>query len=115
MSARDQLVERVALAMTGRSGGWTKQDREPVSPLGADSHASIMIDLVREVLDAAYPQITTVADREALSVGTVVRSAAGTIACRFDEERGVVFGMSLPFPWRTLQLPLTVLWAEDRS
>lgn len=54
--------------------------------------------------------IEDVESRDALPDGTVVRSSAGTIACRFDNGRGVMFGMSLPFPWKNLALPLTVLW-----
>ena len=54
--------------------------------------------------------ITTTTQLEALPVGHVVRSAAGTIAARFDQDRGVVFGDNRPFPWIALELPATVLW-----
>jgi len=54
--------------------------------------------------------IDDVESRDALPDGTVVRSSAGTIAARFDNSCGVLFGMSLPFPWENLTLPLTVLW-----
>ena len=57
--------------------------------------------------------ITTSAERAALPVGTAIRSSAGTIACRFDEKRGVVFGSDYPFPWESLELPLTVLYRPD--
>ena len=47
--------------------------------------------------------------------GSIVRSNAGTIACRFDYGAGVVFGDDRPFPWGSLDLPVTVLWTpEDR-
>lgn len=54
--------------------------------------------------------ITTTTQLEAVPVGHVVRSAAGTIAARFDQDRGVVFGDNRPFPWIALELPATVLW-----
>lgn len=54
--------------------------------------------------------ITTTTQLEAVPVGHVVRSAAGTIAARFDQDRGVVFGDNRPFPWIALDLPATVLW-----
>lgn len=54
--------------------------------------------------------ITTIPQLEAVPVGHVVRSAAGTIAARFDHDRGVVFGDNRPFPWTDLGLPVTVLW-----
>lgn len=58
-------------------------------------------------------QIRTAAELDALPVGSVVRSSAGTIGCRFDRKRGVVFGSDYPFPWESLQLPLTVLFRPD--
>lgn len=54
--------------------------------------------------------ITTVKELNELSEGSVVRSSAWTIACRYDLTRGVVFGVREPFPWSGLQLPVTVLW-----
>lgn len=95
---REQLVEAAAKAI--RSVG----DFGPFAP---NDYARAEAEAV---LDAILPQVTTVAERAALPVGAVVRSTAGTIAARFDAERGVVFGMSQPFSWATLQLPLTVLW-----
>jgi hypothetical protein len=50
------------------------------------------------------------AELEALPTGTIVQSNAGTIACRFNRVRGVVFGSNHPFDWDALQLPATVLW-----
>lgn len=46
--------------------------------------------------------------------GTVVRAVDGTIACRYDETRGVVFGDERPFPWTVLRAPAVVLWPVDR-
>lgn len=54
--------------------------------------------------------IETEAERDALPRGCIVRSAGGTIACRYDATRGVVFGDERPFPWSSLQLPLTVIY-----
>lgn len=65
------------------------------------------------ILEAGYRKpriIEDVGSRDALPDGAVVMSSAGTMACKFDSSRGVMFGMSLPFPWKNLALPLTVLW-----
>lgn len=45
--------------------------------------------------------------------GTVVHAKDGTIACRYDAERGVVFGDERPFPWSLLRAPATVLWSPE--
>lgn len=47
----------------------------------------------------------------AVPIGTVVRADDGTIAARFDTERGVVFGDERPFPWAVLRAPAIVLWS----
>ena len=52
---------------------------------------------------------STAAERDALPAGTVVRSASGTIAGRFDATVGVVLGDERPFSWTDLELPLTIL------
>ena len=53
--------------------------------------------------------ITTLDDLLSLPVGAVVRSSAGTIACRADLAHGVVFGDERPFSWVLLALPATVI------
>ena len=58
--------------------------------------------------------ITTAAGLDALPIGSVVRSSAGTIGCRYDERRGLVFGDDRCFPWTDhLAFPLTVLYRPD--
>ena len=59
--------------------------------------------------------ITTAEARSALPPGVIVRSAAGTIACRHDGGMGVCFGVERPFAWDQLALPLTVLWRPDQG
>ena len=54
--------------------------------------------------------VETVEGRDAIPVGTVVRSASGTIGCRYDGHRGLVFGEDVAFEWSLLALPLTVLY-----
>ncbi|MBU8830861.1 hypothetical protein [Mycolicibacterium goodii] len=54
--------------------------------------------------------IETAEQLDALPRGVVVRSAAGTLWCRFDQTRGVVFGDHRPFPWARLALPARVLY-----
>lgn len=51
--------------------------------------------------------------RMTVPAGTVVHAADGTIACRYDETRGVVFGDERSFPWRVLNAPAVVLWPRD--
>ncbi|MEA5453280.1 hypothetical protein SPF06_00960 [Sinomonas sp. JGH33] len=53
--------------------------------------------------------VTTAAELDALPVGSVVRSDAGTIACKCEATRGVVFGDDRSFPWLKLATPATVL------
>lgn len=80
-------------------------------------------DLIIEVR-LSTPEIATLEQLRAIPVGTVVLSAAGTIACRYDQDHGVVFGDERPFPWEALhkEFPLQVLYpsegkanAQDRS
>lgn len=47
----------------------------------------------------------------AVPAGTGVASADGTIAARFDTDRGVVFGDDRPFLWDLLTTPAVVLWS----
>lgn len=53
--------------------------------------------------------VATAEDLDALPFGTVVRSDAGTIATKCGFTLGVVFGDERPFPWRYLDLPVTVM------
>lgn len=55
--------------------------------------------------------LATDAEIAAVPTGTVVRAADGTIAARFDTERGVVFGDERPFAWNVLRAPALVLWS----
>lgn len=57
--------------------------------------------------------VTTAAELDALPRGAVVRSTAGTIACRWDRTRGVVFGDDRSFAWSKLALPADVLYLPD--
>lgn len=59
--------------------------------------------------------ISTVEELDRLPIGVVVRSAEGSIACRFDATRGVVFGDERPFPWLRLALTARVLWTPDEA
>ena len=68
--------------------------------------------LIAAVAEEHYrPRVETVAERDALPVGTVIRSNVGTIAARFDRYRGVVFGDDRPIEWTCLALPAVVLWS----
>ena len=58
--------------------------------------------------------ITTVEQLDRVPAGAIVQSAAGSIACRFDDRNGVVFGDDRPFPWHKLALPALLIpgWAR---
>jgi hypothetical protein len=58
--------------------------------------------------------VSTVEELEALPIQSIVMSAAGTVACRFDEKLFVCFGDDRPGePWSRLALPARVLFAPD--
>lgn len=69
-------------------------------------------EATNQVMNLLRPpaRVTTEEARDALPVGHVVLSAAGSIACRASETLGVILGDSRTFPWTLLQLPLTVLY-----
>jgi hypothetical protein len=51
----------------------------------------------------------------ALPRAAVVISSAGTLAQRFDTDRGALFGDDRPVRWGDLTLPAVVLWRPDRG
>lgn len=61
------------------------------------------------------PTVATEDDRDALPPGVIVRSATGTIACRHFSGVGVIFGDERPFPWKSLTLPLTVIYIPGEN
>ncbi|MGH1563080.1 hypothetical protein [Mumia sp. DW29H23] len=114
---RRQMDQAHESMMVDRNG-WTDQqwvedakhlmdhvDGAVTSLLNGHAHALIRLALPR--------LIETPAERAALPRETVVRSAGGTIACRYDDASGFVFGMSSPIKWSDLGLPLTVLWDPE--
>ncbi len=56
------------------------------------------------------PAPLTKSELDTVPHGTVVRSADGTIACRYDDSRGVLFGDERPFLWSVLRAPAIILW-----
>lgn len=71
---------------------------------------TLVPELIVKVEKAIPLRIETAADLDRVPSGSVVRSSAGTIACRFDGRNGVVFGDERPFPWHKLALPAEVIW-----
>lgn len=74
---------------------------------------STLAQILKVVIDhtALYDVVQSHEELNALPSGVIVRSAAGTVASRFDEDHGVVFGDDRPFtPWTRLELPAMVLW-----
>ena len=61
-------------------------------------------------LAVTQPVVEDVQALKNLPFGVVVRSGAGTIACKAGPAHGVVFGDDRPFPWTSLMLPAQVLW-----
>lgn len=82
-------------------------------------HSSDEGSTVREsaihVLTGRWLDLRTVAAGDAPVRSVVFNHADGTIAARFDERHGVVFGDDRPFPWDVLRGPLTLLWHPDDS
>ena len=74
----------------------------------AADHAAHVAAAIEEA--ATIPSVESAEQLNAVPRGAIVRSASGTIACRFDATRGVVFGDDRSFPWAKLALPVRVLW-----
>lgn len=72
---------------------------------------------VEQILSAGWrppaPVLTTPEDMESVPIAGIVRTSAGTIACRLDRDRGVLFGDDRPIPWEKLRLPATLLWSPE--
>ena len=89
--------------------------RDELARLISSRHTMGAVDAI---LAAGYRKprtITTVEELDALPVGSVAHSAAGTIASRFDEHFGVVFGDERPFEWARLRLPATILYTPEAA
>lgn len=86
-------------------------------------HSNALHDLAHDDVPVLLRVIERLAPRRiekpdelaGLPVGCVVRSEAGTIAARFDNTNGVVFGDERPFRWQLLALPVIVLWSPEAS
>lgn len=59
-------------------------------------------------------ELHTDAEVQAVPLRTVVRAHDGTIAARFDDEKGVVFGLAGYFPWNILRAPAQILWLDGQ-
>lgn len=89
--------------------GRTLQDELRAAAPHSDDYSLLV--RAASALDGAKPErVNDIIELALLPTGVVVRSDAGTIAARFDAERGVVFGVDGAFPWGLLELPATVLW-----
>lgn len=74
---------------------------------------STLAQILKVVIDhsALYDVVQSSEELDALPTGVIVRSAAGTVASRFDKDHGVVFGDERPFsPWTRLELPAMIIW-----
>jgi len=80
----------------------------------ADARCRLGRDQLRELqswIGSHGRDLLTDAEIAAVPIGTVVRAADGTIAARYDSQRGVVFGYEQPFPWEVLRAPGVILWS----
>lgn len=103
MSERDELAAKVQQASTVVGRGIAKVTAWAIA---------------NAILAAGYRrprEVTTAAELDALPVGSVVRSSAGTIACKCEATRGVVFGDDRSFPWLKLATPATVLHEPEEG
>lgn len=84
---------------------------------GDSSHENAIHDLVADHLPVLLRLIETLAPKRietydelmAVPIGGLVRSSAGSIAARFDTDRGVLFGDDRPFKWLALRLPAVTI------
>ena len=75
-------------------------------------HIGPLMDAILAAGFARHPQdVTTEAELMALPHKSIVMSAVGTVACRFDDDLFVCFGDDRPgAPWSRLALPAQILW-----
>ena len=99
---RDQLAQIIYDTLNGQYGDFTMPDD------AADA-------IIRAGWRPPARTVTTVEERAAVRRGTVVRSASGTIACRYDKWNAVALGVGAPFDWTVLALPLTVIYEPEEG
>lgn len=129
-NTRDEAVERIARVAyeRERSNGvapagdlpWEQQGESRRAEWRAE--AAVYVDALGDMLDARpakvikwgpFTKVLTAEELAAAPRGTIVRAADDTIACRFDDQLGVVFGDDRPFPWSVLRAPAMVLWMPE--
>ena len=100
---RDQLAQIIYDTLNRKYGDFTMPDD------AADA-------IIRAGWRPPARTVTTVEQLDALPVGSiVVRSASGTIACRYDKWNAVALGVGAPFDWTVLALPLTVIYEPEEG
>ncbi|ORL01803.1 hypothetical protein A6F55_19110 [Prescottella equi] len=98
MSPRDELADLISKAYS------TAIDDRPIrDPWGKCA------DAIRAAGYSRPRVVETAEELGALPHKVIVESHAGSIAARFDDEHGVIFGDDRPFPWMRLALPVTIL------
>lgn len=93
------------LALAEETLSW--DNSETLGPASDRDAAHYWANLARKMARG----ITARMRADDVPVGAVVRSPAGTIACRYDETTGIVFGDERPFAWSKLESPVQVLWS----
>ncbi|MFB7853767.1 hypothetical protein [Rhodococcus qingshengii] len=113
--ARDELAE--AIKGYGKSflGECEEVDLAKIEH-SFDCMADGLADYLTEDAGWSKPRtVTSAAELDGLPVGSVVHSAAGTIAAKLDRTEGVVFGIHRSFQWSGLALPATVLFTPGEA
>lgn len=93
------------LALVDETLSW--ENSETLGPAIDRDAAYYWANLARKMARGIKAQMRA----DDVPVGSVVRSPAGTIACRYDETNGIVFGDERPFLWSKLVSPGPVLWS----
>lgn len=85
---------------------YLENEMRPLDVLAFD----VLAEAIRRLAWVTPRVLATAEELWSVPIGTVVRTAVGTIACRYDNTRGVVFGDNRTFPWTALAVPAEMLW-----
>jgi hypothetical protein len=79
------------------------------------SHDAAVDAILAEGWRPPAREITTPAERDALPVGTLVRSDDGFVAVRVNAHSGEVPGRSSRYPWDCIVLPVTAVYVPTEE
>ncbi len=112
-SPRSAMESRIGPTVTSYCACGAEIGEEPPLEWPAQNHAAHQARAVLAAITEASPAniriIDTDSELQAAPVRIIVQAADGTVAARYDAERGVLFGDNRPFPWSVLRAPAVVL------